>query len=206
MRTRQLPLFCSLLAGLLVGGCQNWLGGLVTTRIVVRGQSQSLREQVLGSYERMGTQVYALAGVRSVDPVSGEVRPPPEMTDSRQQALAARRRMEFNRDDVRWFRREGYVGESYEGRLVVLPAPTEELEQENPWLHGLVSDVVEQENTDRAAIVERILETTPELEGRSGRRTVWRILARRYQGEAEAQTMIQREDGTWVRKKGGGAG
>lgn len=201
MRLSTLFASCCLLVALALCGCQNWLGGLITTRIVVRGQRRSLREQVLGSYEQMGADVYALAGVRSVNPMTGEVELPPEMTESRRRALAARRRMEFNRDDVRWFRREGYAGESYSGRLEILPEPARELERKDPWLHRLVSDVVEEVNADRAVIVTRILETTPELEGQSGRRTVWRILARRYQGEASPQTMLQREDGTWVRKQ-----
>jgi hypothetical protein len=200
MRGRTISVVCCGLALLVVSGCQNWLSGLITTRVVVRGQGESLRDQILGSYQRMGAEVYAMAGVRSVDPVTGEVKPAPEMTESQQRALNARRRMEFNRDDIRWFKREGYVGESYRGRLVFLDDPGQDLLERDPWLHDLVQGVVEEENSDRAVIVERLLRTAPELEGKSGRRTIWRVLARKYRADARPGTITQREDGVWVRK------
>lgn len=190
----------SVLFLLVLSGCRGGLGGLVATRIVVRGRGESLRSQVLGSYERMGGEVYMLAGVRSVDPVTGEVTPAPEMTDSQERALSARRRMEFNRDDVRWFKREQFVGESFDGRLVFLPGPDERLARRDPWLHRLIQEVVREENEDRGILVNRIVTTNPELEGESGAKTVWRIFAEKYRQEAESGMMVQTEDGAWVRK------
>ena len=109
-----------LTAALLAGGC-SWLGGLVGTQVEVKGSQRSLEEQVMGAFDQVGQEVYVLAGVRSVDPVSGAPKAPPPMTESESRALAARRRMEFNRDDVLSFKRQAVAGESSDGLLVTFP-------------------------------------------------------------------------------------
>ena len=179
-------------------GCGNMLSGLVGTQIVVRTSRRSLREQVLGSYDEIGDEVWALAGVRSVDPISGETKPPPSMTESERRALEARRSMEFNRDDVTRFKREGYVGEGRDARLHSFPEQREKLRAQQPWLLSLVEAIVAEENEDRAKVIERIVETTPELKGEEGRRTVARILAEKYRREAEPGMRVQQPDGTWM--------
>lgn len=182
-------------------GCN--LGGLVGTRIEVRGGQRSLEEQVLGAYEHVGEEVYLLAGVRSVDPATGEPTPPPPMTESEQRALEARRRMEFNRDDIEPFKQEGYVGEGNDGLLAFFPEPMEQLAAENPDGHELVRAVVEEENEDRLTIMERIVRTNPDLRGEQGMETVRRILAARYRRESAPGVMVQMPDGTWTAKEGG---
>ncbi|MFO7958579.1 MAG: DUF1318 domain-containing protein [Candidatus Brocadiia bacterium] len=182
-------------------GCN--LGGLVGTEIEVRGGQRSLEEQVLGAYEHVGEEVYLLAGVRSVDPATGEPTPPPPMTESEQRALEARRRMEFNRDDIEQFKQEGYVGEGNDGLLAFLPERMEQLAAEDPDRHELVRAIVEEENEDRITIMRRIVRTNPDLRGEQGMETVRRILATRYRRESAPGVMVQAPDGTWTAKEGG---
>ena len=185
-------------------GCGG-LGGLVGTRIVVRTRRQSLREQVLGTYGELEEEVYLLAGVRSVDPLTGQPKPPPKMTPSQRRALDARRSMEFNRDDLLLFKRLGYVGEGRGGLPVFFPEQQEELKAESPWLFRLVSEIVAEEQQDRERILERIVETTPELHGEDGLRQVKAILAENYRLEAEPGMRVQLPDGTWVTKRAEGS-
>lgn len=204
IRGRTVAVLCVLSGALwCTGGCALLgLEGLVATRITVKSARQSLKEQVLGAYDELGEEVYALAGVRSVDPLTGEPEPPPVMTESQRLALAARRSMEFNRDDVLRFKRLGYVGEGADGFLVVLEDETETLQRDNPWLSELVRDVVAEENEDRRRIASRIIETTLELQGEEGPEMVQAILAEKHRQEAEPGMKLQLPDGTWVTKGG----
>lgn len=180
-------------------GC-GLFGGVVGTRIVVKGRHTTLREQVLGSFEELEDEVYLLAGVRAVDPVSGAPKAPPEMTESEQRALAARRSMEFNHDDVLSFKRAGHVGEGSDGLLVFFDGRKSELQAADARLSRLVSGITAEENNDRLVIMRRIVETTPGLDGPAGFETVGRILAERYRQEAEPGMRVQLPDGSWAVK------
>jgi len=186
---------------LAAAGCSS-LGELVSTQIQVKSSRQSLREQILGTYEEVGNEVFLLAGVRSVDPVSGEPEPPPPMTQSEQCALDARRSMEFNRDDVLRFKRAGYAGEGRDGFLVLFEDAKQQLAAEDPWLLRLVTEVAVEENTDRKRIMKRIVETTPELQDDDGLQMVREVLAAKYRTEAEPGMKVQQPDGTWITKGG----
>ncbi|MHC4592981.1 MAG: YdbL family probable chaperone protein, partial [Planctomycetota bacterium] len=154
-----------LASGLLLAcGC-NVLEGLVGTEIAVKGGQRSLEEQVLGSFEHIGEEVYLLAGVRAVDPVSGVPTPPRPMTPSEQRALAARRRMEFNRDDVLAFKAEGYVGEGNDGLLAQFDERLQDLKAADPRRFELVREIVAEENEDRLIVMQRIVDTSPALHG-----------------------------------------
>jgi hypothetical protein len=188
---------------LLQCGC-SWLGGLVTAEIVVKSSRQSLREQILGTYDEVGEEVYLLAGVRSVDPLTGKTRPAPPTTESERRALQARRSMEFNRDDLLLFKRLGFVGEGRDGLLVFFDDQKERLASGNAWLAGLVADLTAEENRDRLVIMKRIVETTPELRGEGGLQMVQQVMAEKYRSEAEPGMRVQLPDGAWVTKEGGG--
>jgi hypothetical protein len=183
------------------GGC-SWLGGLVGTQITVRGGQRSLEEQVLGSFDQVGQEVYVLAGVRSIDPISGAPEAPPPMTQSQSAALAAGRRMEYNRDDVLSFKRQGIAGEANDGLLATFPDAMDKLKTTDPRSYRLATDVVREENEDRTVIMQRIVDTNPELSGEQGLAQVRRILADRYRQEAEPGMKVQLTDGSWVTKGG----
>jgi hypothetical protein len=188
-----------LTAALLAGGC-SWLGGLVGTQVEVKGSQRSLEEQVMGAFDQVGQEVYVLAGVRSVDPVSGAPKAPPPMTESESRALAARRRMEFNRDDVLSFKRQAVAGESSDGLLVTFPDAMDRLKAADPRRYNLVTDVVREENEDRAVVMQRIADTNPALAGDRGLAQVRSILAARYRQDAEPGMRVQLPDGAWTTK------
>jgi hypothetical protein len=182
---RRISAAAACLAALGACGC-GWLAGAVTTRIEVRTAARSLREQVLGAYDRLGEEVFQLAGVRAVDPLTGNVEPPPPMTDSRRAALSAGRRMEFNRDDILSLKRLGVLGETADARLAFAPGAEERLRASDPWLHRVAAALMQQENEDRGAVERRIIETTPQLQQEGGERELRAILADRYRAEAES--------------------
>lgn len=194
---------CTSLALLLAASCVgcNLASGLVGTKIVVQDRRQSLRNQILGSYEALEDEVYLLAGVRAIDPVSGAPRPAPRMTRSEKAALDARRSMEFNRDDVLRFKRRRYVGEGNDALLVFFREQQEKLKTEDPRLYRLVKEITAEENRDRMAIMKRIVETTPDLAGEKGLQTVRAILTEYYREQAEPGMSIQTSDGAWTTKK-----
>ncbi len=192
-------LLCVAALAATAGGC-SWLGGLVGAKIEVRGGQQSLEEQVLGAFDQVGQEVYVLAGVRSVDPVSGAPAPPPPMTESESLALSARRRMEYNRDDILSFERQGVAGEANDGLVVTFPDAMEKLKADDPRRYALVTDVVREENEDRAVVMQRIVDTNPELSGEQGLGQVRSILAARYRQDAEPGMKVQLPDGTWTTK------
>jgi len=195
---------CALGAAVLVlpwfVGC-NLLKGLVGTEIVVARRYETLEDQVLGSFDSLEHEVYVLAGVRSVDPLTGTPKAPAPLTESKRRALEARRSMEFNRDDVLLFKRRGYVGESSEGMLMFFDEERDRLKATDARLHGLVDAIVAEENRDRMVIMERTVQTTPALRGQEGLRSVQRILAKKYRREAEPGMKVQLPDGTWAVKE-----
>jgi len=183
----------------LMFGC-TLVRGLVGTEIVVAQRYETLEEQVLGSFGSLEDEVYALAGVRSVDPLTGNPEAPPPMTESKRRALEAQRSMEFNRDDVLDFKRRGYVGEGNEGLLVFFEDAKGSLRRSAPRLYELVEAVTAEENRDRLAIMQRAVQTTPALDGEEGLKTVKHVLAQKHRREAEPGTRVQLPDGRWVSK------
>jgi hypothetical protein len=186
---------------LLVCGCGIW-GGLVGTEIKIEGGQRTLEEQVLGAFDHLGDEVYVLAGVRAIDPVTGAPTAPPPMTRSEARALDARRRMEFNRDDVREFLRLAYVGEGNDGFLVIFEDELQDLRASDPRRSSLVEAVVAEENEDRLLIMQRIVDTNPGLTGEEGLRQVGRILAARHRQDAEPGMKVQLPSGAWAARQG----
>jgi len=197
---RALGRFVGVLALVLTAGGCSWLGGLVGTQVEVKGSQRSLEEQILGAFDQVGEEVYVLAGVRSVDPITGAPEPPPPMTESESRALSARRRMEFNRDDVLSFERQGVAGEANDGLLATFTDAIERLKAEDARRYNLVTDIVREENEDRAVVMRRIVDTNPALAGEAGLAQVRSILSAKYRQEAEPGMKVQLPDGTWTTK------
>lgn len=194
MVRRTVSVIAAALLGASLCGCGLWQG-LVGVRIEVQGGGRTLEEQVLGAFEQTGEEVYLLAGVRSIDPASGEPAPPPPMTESKAEAVRARRRMAFNLDDVLAFKRDGLAGEGRDALLVVFEGALAGLD---PRHCRLVEEVCAEENADRRVLMERIVQTTADLSGEDGPRAVRAILSSYNRQHGEPGTRVQLPDGSWA--------
>jgi len=179
-------------APLLATGCG---GNLLGLNVFVVGERSALERQVLGSYEELGRDLTAYASVRGVN-TDGTLKPAPLTTDSQQAVLRALNNRRYNRDDVNSLLAAGAVGEGNGGLLVVRE---ESLAQQTDLNAPLVSTVLEEENADRAAILLRLVETTPGVSEQNRSEVAW-IFATLNQELAPAGTMLQTREGIWVRK------
>jgi uncharacterized protein YdbL (DUF1318 family) len=118
------------------------------------------------------------------------------MSPEKKRSLDALREQEFNKDDVEEFKQKGFVGETNEGRLLVLPA--EELSR-IPETAKLVDEVVQEENADRQIIMERVVELNDALK-RAVPKDVSAVFANMYQENSSAGAWIQKQDGSWLKK------
>lgn len=187
------PIRLTLGAALLaLAGCS---GPLLGVNVFVVGERTSLENQVLGAYQTLNADFEAYASVRGVDE-TGQVRPAPPTTDSKAAALAAMRNRAYNRDDVQDFLAQGWVGEGRDAMLAVFDEPLATLPQAR---RDFVRAVVDEENADRRAILERLLTTTPGLTP-DERPRVRAILAQMNREAAPAGARLQEEGGSWSAK------
>ncbi len=181
-----LPLLAALL---LASGCTRPFLGI---NLFVVGERTALERQVLGTYEQIGRDLATYASVRGVNP-DGTLSPPPELTESQQEAIAAMNNRRYNRDDVDLLLRTQLAGEGRNGMLVPL------VDQIHP-VEGLsaefIRELIAEENEDREVILARLMETTPGVEDDDREEVEW-ILAGLNRDMAPQGSMYQRRDGTW---------
>ncbi len=177
---------------ILASGCTRPLLGI---NLFVVGERTALERQVLGTYEKIGRDLATYASVRGVNP-DGTLSPPPELTESQQQAIAAMNNRRYNRDDVDTLLRVQFVGEGRNGRLVRLVDQIHPVEGLSPELIG---EIIAEENEDRETILARLMETTPGVEEDDREEVEW-ILAGLNRDMAPPGAMYQRRDGSWRMK------
>lgn len=94
--------------------------------------------------------------------------------------------------EITQFKRQGVLGESYNGQLVVKDASTVK-----PILKAKVAKLVEQENGLRT----RLIDAAKDSSGASvDREVVERSLRKSFQKYSPSQTWLQAEDGEWIKK------
>lgn len=182
-----------LVALALAAGCG---GSLVNVNLNVVGEQTALEKQVLGTYRSLGEDLMIYSSVRGVDPEGG-LKVPPQATASQRAACDAMRNRQYNRDDIDRLRRAGLAGEGRDGMLALRP------EQAGQGLEELtaaqVTALIEEENRDRRAVLDRLIETTPGVTGAQRASVAW-IFAGLNQDAAPAGAWVQNEDGSWRRK------
>jgi len=190
----QLKLNHAILAAMLLSsGCAS---SLFNVNLNVVGEQTALEKQVLGTYKSLGEDLMIYSSVRGVDE-GGALKTPPPATASQRAACLAMKNREYNRDDVIRILRAGIAGEANTGLL------TARAEAAALAIEGLtreqVMKIIDEENRDRAAVIERLVATTP---GISKEQTVQvgRIFAGLNQDVAPGGAWIQNEDETWRRK------
>jgi hypothetical protein len=187
---RSMPLALTLCA-LGLSACNRPLFGV---NFFIVGEQTSLEKQVLGTYGALGEDLLLYSSVRGVDE-EGNLQPPPPRTESQEAAFAAMRNRDYNRDDVDAMLVAGLLGEARSGML--------EWRDRNAALPpGLTLDqaerVVEEENRDRAVVLERLMATVPGIDAES-RGEVERIFAGLNREMAPAGAWVQADDGSWSR-------
>lgn len=190
MRKPTVPFTC-LTVALAVSGCKN----LAKVEVTLIDERTQLENQVLGAYEELNDDLALVASVRGVDE-EGKTRVPPPASASQKRSLRAMQNREFNRDDIESFKREGAVGENKQGLLTFFETAKTEADAKHK---AFVEAKVKEENEDRRAVMNRVIEVTPGLESKD-LPEVGKIMAKRNRDSAAIGEKIQLQTGEWTVK------
>jgi len=173
---------------------------LAKVDVNVVSERTALENQVLGSYNALTRDVLLVASVRGVDP-TGTVKTPPRRSREQQNAVEAVETLAFHEDDVDAFKRLGWAGEDNEGRLAPFPLERSNVPDNLQAFAGRYTQaefdaVVAQVNRAREIVMQRVVETSPDLTDRDLPQ-VRRIFARLNREKALPGEKIQDEDGKW---------
>jgi len=186
---------CFALLMLALTGCT-----LAKVDVNVVSERTALENQVLGSYNALTRDVLLVASVRGVDPL-GNIKTPPRKSREYQGSVEAVETLAFHEDDVDAFKRLGWVGEDNQGRLAAFPMQREKVPDDLQAFAARYSRaefdaVVAQVNRARDVIMQRVVDTSPDLTEKDLPR-VRRIFARLNRESALSGEKIQQESGTW---------
>lgn len=156
----------------------------------------ALENQVLGSYKELDKEFVMIASVRSVDEKGIAEDRLKDMSASKREAMKAMQAREFNRDDVDDFKNNGCVGENLNGLLEVL---TCDKSKDDPRYDALLKDVVKEENESRMVIMKRVIIMNEGLK-ESDLPKIQKVFAQMNHDSARSGELIQKEDGSWVKK------
>ena len=156
----------------------------------------ALENQVLGSYKELNREFVMVASVRSVDEKGIAEDRLKGMSASQRDAMKAMQAREFNRDDIDDFKKNGCIGENNLGLLDIFPC---DRAKGDPKYEGLLKDVVKEENESRMVIRKRVIIMNESLK-ESDLPNIQKVFANMNQNSARQGEMVQKEDGSWVRK------
>ena len=169
---------------------------LVGVNVTIIDQRTALENQVLGTYEDIGKDMMLLASVRSIDE-SGKLKEVDPIPRHKKEAIRARQRMEFNKDDIENFKLIGCAGESNDGFLAFFEI---DKTREDPQFELFVKAIIKEENDDRRTIMKRIVMISENL-NENDLPDVQKIFASLNRDNAKKGEKIQLEDGIWDVKK-----
>ena len=165
---------------------------LVDVHVTIVDQKTALENQILGSYEELGSEVLLLASVRSVDE-EGKLKPVIEVPKGKRKALRAIQRQEFNRDDIQEFKNTSCAGEGNDGLLKYFE--NERTLKDSDYKNFVVA-IMQEENEDRLTILQRIVATNENFSEKDLPK-VQKISASLNHDNAHAGEKIQLDDGAW---------
>ena len=181
-------IFQTLLFALLTG-CGGPLVG-----VTVVDERTALENQVLGTYQELNQQVMLVASVRYIDP-KGKLKQTQELPQGKKDVVRALQRVSFNKDDLNRYKSLGIIGENNEGGITLL-----EPEKVEPADRAFVDNLIKEENEDRAAIMNRIIETNETLSSTDLPR-VHKMFAALNRDKALKGERIQLDSGEWIQKE-----
>lgn len=159
--------------------------------VKVTGEKTALENQVIGTYQEIEQDAWTLASVRSATP--GQQSKLPAAKKKVFEAVQGRK---FNKDDIDDFKKEELVGENNLGLLEILNSQKIE---SDPELKARVSKIVENENSYRTIIMDRIM-LLNDAAAQAGDANISRIFAKINQDSSAPGTWIQNDDGKWIKK------
>ena len=162
-----------------------------TPKVQFTGQKTALENQILGTYEQIEDDSYMVASTRS-----GTGDEKVALADEKKKVLEAVQSRKFNNDDIVEFKKDGAVGENYQGFLELRPLPKLE---SYPEYREFVQQIVDEENRDRKIIYDRVLEINPDA-NKAGQEKVYAVFAKLNRDSSEKGMWIQLTDGTWIEK------
>ncbi len=169
---------------------------LVGVNVTIIDQRTALENQVLGTYENIGKDMMLLASVRSIDE-SGKLKEVDPIPRHKKEAIRARQRMEFNKDDIENFKLIGCAGENNDGFLSFFEI---DKTRKEPQFELFVKAIIKEENNDRRTIMKRIVMISENL-NENDLPDVQKIFASLNRDNAKKGEKIQLEDGIWDVKK-----
>ncbi len=177
---------------------------LAQVNVEVLSERTALENQILGTYNALDRETMLLASVRGVDP-TGQIRKPPKKSREQQDAVSAIQLQSFHLDDLLSFKHLKWVGENNSGFLKPFPMSRENIPEDledfaNRYRESEFNAVIEQINTARAVIMQRVIDLNENLTEKD-LPEVQQIFGSMNAENANVGEMIQTADGTWVMKK-----
>lgn len=183
----------------LLAGCT-----LAKVDVDVVSERTSLENQVLGTYNRLSSEVMLVASVRGITP-GGKIVPPPPRSSEQQEAVDALETTAFHADDVDRFKRLGWLGESLEGTLVAYPrqvpatADSELVAYASRFSDGEFTQITHEVNQAREVLMLRVVRTNENFTAQD-LPAIRRVFARLNRVNSPPETRIQEEGGQWTRR------
>ena len=177
---------------------------LAKVDVTVVGERTALENQVLGAYNSLDQEMLLVASVRGVDP-EGRLRRPPTKSADQRDAVQAMQVLAFHDDDVRAFKRLGWVGEDRGGLLTAFPLergrpPQDLAEFTRTYKEGEFQAVVAAVNAARDVVMRRVIALNEDFsEGDLPR--VREVFGRLNAENALPGDRIQAADGSWAVKR-----
>ncbi len=120
--------FASGILAFLLAGCT-----LAKVDVDVVSERTSLENQVLGTYNRLSSEVMLVASVRGITP-GGKIVPPPPRSNEQQEAVDALETTAFHADDIDRFKRLGWLGKVWRGPSSPIRGRCRRRQTVNWWL------------------------------------------------------------------------
>jgi hypothetical protein len=189
---------------IVAGGLLLLLTGCTLAKVDVNVVSErtSLENQVLGTYNRLSSEVMLVASVRGVTP-GGKIVPPPPRSSEQQEAVEALETIAFHADDVDRFLRLGWVGEGLEGALVTYPrqVPATMDSETVAFAERLgdeeFSQIIKEVNQAREVLMMRVVRTNENFTSQD-LPAIRLVFARMNRINSPPGARVQEEDGRWT--------
>jgi len=163
----------------------------------------ALENQILGTYNSLDKEMLLLSSVRGVD-FNGNIKQPPKHSKDYQEAMNAMQIIAFHSDDLKAFKKLGWIGENNQGLLTMFPMQKINIPNElkifaQNYKENEFSYVISQLNQARNTIFNRIIDLNENLSD-ADLPEIKQISARMNAENAGYGEKIQRINGSWYVK------